>query len=73
MQLRHGTPSPQQAEALSAIFKLGRCVLWGPGGAPGDRLGEPGGLWSGGPFEAGPSSRGGSWRLEAGRVRRGGK
>lgn len=41
MQLRHGTPSPQQAEALSAIFKLGRCVLWGPGGAPGDRLGEP--------------------------------
>lgn len=72
MQRRHGTLRLQQAAALSAIFKLGRCVLWGPGGAPGDRLGEPGGSSSGGPIETSSSFRGGSWRLEAEPGRRAG-
>lgn len=70
MRRRHGTARLLQTMALSAIFKLGRCVLWGPRGAPGDRLGELGASSSGGPFEAGSTFRGGSWRLEVDQKRR---
>lgn len=65
-----GTASLQQVTALSAIFKLGRCVLRGPGGAPGNRMKKLGWATSDRCFEAGWSRRRRGWRLEADRERR---
>lgn len=64
---------PAAATALSAIFKPGRCVLWGPGGAPGNWVEERGGSTSGGFCKAGWSPTAGGWRLETHRERRHGR